>query len=270
MSEPEATSPGPVAIRVIDLETTGNSFADGGVVEIGWQDVGTDHVSAWRVAPGGPASRLVRPPHGITPATAAIHHIIDEDVADAPAWPEIAQAVLQPGGERPLAALAAHRAGFEQRWCGSFAGGLAWICTWKCALRVWPEAPTHSNQGLRYWRFPDGLDRATGLPAHRAGPDAYVTAHHLRDLLRAAPLADLLRWSAEPALLARVPFGPFRGRRWRELDDDALARLAAPDSGHREDVRFSARHEQARRGWIPPETAAPAAAPDDEQRSLPL
>ena len=26
-------------VRVIDLETTGQGFSDGGVVEIGWQDV---------------------------------------------------------------------------------------------------------------------------------------------------------------------------------------------------------------------------------------
>ena len=48
-----------------------------------------------------------------------------------------------------------------------------------------------------------------------AGPDAYVTAHHLRDMLNEASLEQLLEWSQEPGLLPRVPVGagarPFMG-----------------------------------------------------------
>lgn len=35
-------------------------------------------------------------------------------------------------------------------------------------------------------------NRATGLPAHRAGPDAYVTAYYLRDMLAVARVSQLL------------------------------------------------------------------------------
>ena len=72
------------------------------------------------------------------------------------------------------------------------------MCTYKCALRLWPELPSHSNQVIRYERRPHVLDRALGLPAHRAGPDAYVTAHHLRDMLDLVGLEQLIAWSAEP------------------------------------------------------------------------
>lgn len=242
-------------LRVIDLETTGDSFRDGGVVELGWQDLRPGDAGAWALH-GAPGARLVQPGHPITPATAAIHHITDEDVDGAPSWTEAAPPVL---GEPGILALAAHRAAFEQRWCApALTGRLPWICTWKCALRVWPDAPTHSNQGLRYWRRPPGLDRATGLPAHRAGPDAYVTAFHLRDMLAAVGLDQLLAWSAEPALLVRVPSGPLRGRRFRDLDDDALARLDAGEFGRNADLVFTARSERARRGREPrePEPAA--------------
>ena len=98
--------------------------------------------------------------------------------------------------------------------------------------------------------MPDGLDRAAGLPAHRAGPDAYVTAHHLRDMLALADLQTLLAWSAEPALLVRVPFGPFRGRRWDELDDASLEQVVA---GGNADVAFTRREEMARRSGKPKE-----------------
>ena len=246
-------------LRVIDLETTGNSLDDGGVVEIGWQDLvqdlvqdGEQEVGGWRLS-GPPRARLVDPGVPISPATSAIHHIVDEDVAGAPSWLEAAPPILRGDpGATPLA-LVAHRAAFEQRWClPALSGRARWICTYKCALRLWPDAPGHSNQGLRYWRRPAGLDRALGLPAHRAAPDAYVTAHHLRDMLSLASLSQLLTWSEEPALLVRVPYGPSRGRRWADLGDDALVRIIETESGGNVDMRFSARTEQARRVGAPP------------------
>ncbi|MBO1077912.1 DNA polymerase III subunit epsilon [Roseomonas haemaphysalidis] len=239
-------------LRVIDLETTGDSFSNGGVVEVGWQDLICQGDSTWALA-GPPQARLVRPAFPISPVTSAIHHIVDEDVAGAPAWADVAPDVLQRDG--PLA-LAAHRAAFEKRWCTPQLSGRArWICTYKCALRLWPDAPSHSNQGLRYWRRPAELDRATGLPAHRAGPDAYVTAHHLRDMLALASLDQLLRWSEEPALLVRVPSGALRGRRWEELEVAQLQRVLAGEWGQNTDMLFTARAELARRagtGEAPP------------------
>lgn len=237
--------PAGAVLRVIDLETTGQGFADGGVVEVGWQDLARDAGGAWALR-GGPGARLVRPEHPISAQTSAIHHIVDEDVAGAAPWQEVAPEVLQPA-PAPLA-LVAHRASFEQRWCRpQMSGGARWICTYKCALRLWPDSPTHSNQGLRYARRPAGLDRETGLPAHRAGPDAYVTAFHVRDMLAVADVEQLLAWSDEPALLVKVPFGPWRGRRWGELGEDALEQILAGGAGSNVDMAFTARMERARR-----------------------
>ena len=232
-------------LRVIDLETTGDSFANGGVVEVGWQDLAPDADGRWALH-GDPGARLVQPGCPISAVTSAVHHIVDEDVAGAPVWDELAPQVLRVGS--PVA-LAAHRAAFERRWClPRLTGGARWICTYKCALRLWPDAPSHSNQGLRYWRRPEGLDRATGLPAHRAGPDAYVTAHHLRDMLALASLYELLAWSEQPALLIRVPNGALRGRRWDELDDAQLDRVLSGEWGQNQDMLFTARTHRARRG----------------------
>ena len=231
-------------LRVVDLETTGDSFTNGGVVEVGWQDLAPDAAGAWGLR-GDVGARLVQPGLPISAKTSAIHHIIDEDVVGAPVWDDVAPAILQSAG---VVALAAHRAAFEQRWClPRLSGRARWICTYKCALRLWPDAPSHSNQGLRYWRRPEGLDRATGLPAHRAGPDAYVTAHHLRDMLAMASVAQLLAWSDLPALLIRVPQGALRGRRWAELDDEQLGRVLAGEWGQNQDVLFTARTERTRR-----------------------
>jgi exodeoxyribonuclease X len=235
-------------IRVIDLETAGNGPHD--VCEIGWQDVERAADGSWQITEYRGA-RFVNPGRPITPDTMAIHHILDAHVADAPFWKAVAPDVLRPEGG--VLALAAHRAAFEQRYCRpGLTGGAAWICTWKCALRVWPHLSRFSNQMLRYQRHPEGLIHEIGLPAHRAMPDAYVTAHHLRDLLNAVSVEQLLAWSAEPGLLPRVPAGEHRGKPWRDLSDAALGILAKDRDL---DVRFSADTELQRRG------AAPATAP---------
>ena len=93
--------------------------------------------------------------------------------------------------------------------------------------------------------MPEGLIHEIGLPAHRAMPDAYVTAHHLRDMLNEASLEQLLTWSREPGLLPRVPRGPDRGKGWDRLTTELLREFA---SDRDVDVRFSAQTELAGRG----------------------
>lgn len=240
-------------IRVIDLETAGEGPHD--VCEVGWQDVAIGAGGRWELAEERGA-HLVNPGRPISPDTMAVHHIRDEDVAGAPFWREIAASVLRPAGG--LAALAAHRAAFEQRFCRpGLTGGAQWVCTWKCALRLWPDLPRFSNQMLRYLRRPIGLVHEVGLPAHRALPDAYVTAHHLRDMLNETSLAQLLFWSSEPGLLPRVPAGPDRGKSWSLVSAASLWELAASRDA---DLRFSALTELRRREADLPEPEAPAQA----------
>lgn len=228
-------------LRVIDLETGGSGPQD--VCEIGWQDVAKADDGRWALSPDR-GSLLINPGRPISPDTMAVHHILDSDVADAPFWKDVASTILRPPGG--VIALSAHRAAFEQRFCTPrLTGNAVWICTWKCAMRVWPELSRFSNQMLRYLRMPTGLDHQTGLPAHRALPDAYVTAHHLRDMLNQTSVDQLIRWSLEPGLLPRVPSGPHRGKAWTLLPADILEAFAADRDP---DVRFSAQTECARRG----------------------
>jgi exodeoxyribonuclease X len=76
-------------------------------------------------------------------------------------------------------------------------------------------------------------------------PDAYVTAHHLRDQLNTASLNELLLWSSQPGLLPRVPAGPYRGQTWDRLNPAALTAFLSDRDA---DVRFSAQTELLRRG----------------------
>lgn len=70
-------------------------------------------------------------------------------------------------------------------------------------------------------------------------------------MLALAGLEQLLAWSREPALLVRVPSGPLRGRRWRELDAPSLDRVLAGEFGQNSDMLFTARAERARRARPP-------------------
>lgn len=242
-------SPPFVAIRVVDLETTGFG-PDAGVCEIGFCDVTAqcaDLVGGpcdWIVVPG--THSFVNPLLAIPPEASAVHHIVDSDVAGAPPFGEVARALLGPAGDGRML-LAAHSAKFERQFLTpEIVGPAGWICTYKAALRLWPEAPSHANQALRYWRKPEGLDRAVASAAHRAFPDAYVTAHLLRDMLNdGATVEELVAWSAEPALQVRCHIGKWRGTPWREVDDGFLEWVLARDFD--EDVIFTARTELTRR-----------------------
>lgn len=244
-------------IRVIDLETTGASPPAHDVCEVGWQDVVEAEDGRW-VIDEERGALFVNPRRPIPPMTMAVHHIVDDDVAGAPFWRDVAPSILRPTDG--VVALAAHRASFEQRFCvPSLSGGARWICTWKCALRLWPDSPGFSNQMLRYWRMPEGLDRATGLPAHRALPDAYVTAHHLRDMVNISGVDQLMAWSDEPGLLPACRpdlIAAATGRNsTRRLSTDLL-RIAIRISDIRRRPNFVPAHRRPRRHHCRPCRAA--------------
>lgn len=225
-------------IRTVDLETTGLEPTDK-VVEIGAADLNTDLADEIIFA----GETFINPGIPIPPLLSAIHHIIDGDVADALPWPNGAAGIFAGWGTGEAAdAYAAHNAKFERQWItDDLTGGKPWICTYRCALRVWPELPGHSNQQLRYLLNPEGLDRDLARDTHRSFPDAYVTAFILRELLKHATVVQLIAWSGEPALLPRVQFGKHRGEKWETVPADYLQWiLRQADMG--EDLHHTARH----------------------------
>ena len=88
----------------------------------------------------------------------------------------------------------AHKWAFEAQWLEGYLHGHPSICTYKAALRVWPDAPGYSNQVLRYWLRPKGFSPAIAGTPHRALPDAYVTAFVLRELLEMETVEELIAW----------------------------------------------------------------------------
>lgn len=202
-------------IRVIDFETTGTPEDEvKSLCEVGWTDVLSDG------SINGPHSFLVDPGHPIPPQTRAIHHISDEDVAGC-INPYQARIKLGEGMDDDDI-WAAHNAQFEQAFFGG--GDRRWICTFKCAKHLFPDAPSHSNQALRYWLGVDKefSDPDLAMPPHRAGPDTYVSAFILKRLLELANPGDLVDLTKAPVRLKSISFGKHRGMLWNDLPWDYL------------------------------------------------
>jgi exodeoxyribonuclease X len=229
-------------LRVIDLETTGMA-PPAEVIEIGIVDV---EVTPSGVAISQPWARLFRPAGPIPCETMAVHHITPGQIpADTPfgTVEQLRGAVWQ----RPAPdVFVAHNCEFERRFLSdAVTDGVPWICTYKVALHVWPEAPRHSNQVLRYWRGLN-LDVDLAMPPHRAAPDAYVTAHLLAELLAHAALNDMIVWTGEPRPMPTIGFGKHRGLSWEEIPTDYLEWMVTQQDMDA-DVIWHARQELDRR-----------------------
>jgi exodeoxyribonuclease X len=205
-------APRPAIARVLDFETTGLPEDEAAeIIEAGFIDVDLT-TDGFPIAADSGWSSLIKPVGDIPAVTMAVHHIMPQDVADAPgavvAWQALAH------GLTDADVLVAHKAEFEQHFYSK--RPQSWICTHKCALRAWPDAPSHSNQGLRY-HLGLPVDRVLANPPHRALPDAYVTAHILQELLKLRPLERLIEISGQPGFLPRMTLGEHYGKKFSEV-----------------------------------------------------
>jgi len=217
-------------LSIIDIETTGIDPNEHAIVEIAAIDLIDGAICL-------PRSSLIRPPHSIPAASSAIHHLVDADVAAAPMARDIVPEIL---GDQTGRVYVAHNAKFESAFLAPFLPGATWACSYKAALRIWPQAEGYSNQFLRYW-----LGLAFGgeaMPPHRALPDCHVTARIFAELLKYASVEDMIGWFGEPPLLPHVTFGKHRGKKWDELPVDYL-QWVRDQKDMDPDLVWNAKHE---------------------------
>lgn len=227
-------------VRVIDTETAGHRLEEDAVIEIGSVDL---DLATGRIF--NPMQTLASPGGvEIDPHARRVHKITDEMLVGAPPF---AEAV------RPFATahvFAAQRASFDRsrlRLPGT------WLCTYKLALRAFPDVKAHGLQSLVKY-VPLDLGEVepdlAGLHPHRALFDALCTAVLLRrtaaELMpRCAGLADFMaraiRVSNEPALLARLRFGRHKGAAMRDVPTDYLEWLIREPEMDA-DALYTARH----------------------------
>lgn len=215
-------------LAVIDCETTGLDPKVDNIVEIAIITMSDDGwpMDAWSslVNPGVPLPAIAR----------AVHHLNNDMVVDAPS-PTMAllqaSIELQFDGRAEDPILVAHNAPFDS----GFLYLPIPICTWRCANHLWPDAPSHKNQVLRYW-LPgledeviaaalafDGSDPARyWSPPHRALPDAWITAMILRRLMKETTVERLVELTTTPIVFKKVFFGMHYGKLWSEVPKDYL------------------------------------------------
>ncbi len=192
-------------IRVLDIETSREDADEAEVIEIGSQDIERDE-QGFRL--GLCRTDLIKPEQPIDEVTMGIHHITNEMVEDAPPR----KAVLPHYAGADI--YAAHNAKFEMQFLNIKS---PYICTYKVALHLWPDAPNHKIGTLRYWR-PLSYDIARAMPPHRALPDAYICAVLLKHMLETEiTVQEAIDVSAKPAILPKVLFGKHSGMKWQDV-----------------------------------------------------
>lgn len=226
-------------IRVLDFETTGTP-PEADVIEAAYVDVvyheytaGGETRGNWVIEEPG-WSTLVRSSRPIEVEARAAHHLSDAEVAGGAMWDET---MWELGGGNTRNCpdyYCAHNAAFERQ----FFAPAKWICTYKAALRLWENAPRHTNQVLRYW-LDDCDPGEAGMPPHRALPDCRVTALILVRCLEAASVDQLVAWTEQPEWRPVINFGKHRGRRWTEVPKDYIAWVLRQDFD--EDTKWNAR-----------------------------
>lgn len=207
-------------IAVTDTETTGMEETDQ-VLElvVGFYDHDKNQDPV--MSSEGYLEWLIRPTVPVHPAARGIHHITDAELADKPTLAEYLEKYPDPFydlDDEYETVLCAHNAEFDVRLLMQSlvaAGHLDWrsdsilpnrtIDTWVCAKHLWPDAPGHGNQTLRYWLeldrlYPSMTDalRECGLPPHRALPDVIVTTHLLRRMLELRSPEELITLTGTP------------------------------------------------------------------------
>lgn len=226
-------------IRVIDFETQGLESTHL-VCESAWCDV-VNTGAGWTI--GGHGSSLHRVDEMPVQAR-AVHHI---SAAETQAFLPFDAAMLWAKAKTDdVDVLASHNNAYDGQYWGEPQVPL--ICTLKAARQLWPlEAPAHGNGVLRYWLEDQGLirpDNALTLPPHRAGPDAYVTAHILLAMLAKTTASQMVAWTKLPLRFDRWAFGKHVGELLADTPADYLDwAIRTLD----EDVKWNCRRELDRR-----------------------
>lgn len=152
---------------LIDVETTGFNPARDRIVEIACAVIEGERVTErW--------STLVRPGVPIPPYATAVHGITNRMVAGAP---RLSRALKWARRFCVGRLVATHNARFDLSFVGRRLCPQA-LCTLRLSRALFPDAPNHKNQTLRYYLGIDAIVEEP-LTAHRALGDAVVSAHVL-------------------------------------------------------------------------------------------
>lgn len=158
---------------------------------------------------------LIDPERPISPSAMGVHHITEEMVADAPTLSQFMEMHHKPFMV-PELVVGGHNVPFDLRAVGPtwFPPTYRKLDTLKLARMIWPDAPDHKLQTLRYMLK---LDAGT---AHRALGDVYTCVSLLRLIAeqKGIWLQGLLDLGDQPpSVETAFPFGKHKGIKIKDL-----------------------------------------------------
>lgn len=184
---------------VLDTETAG---LDGGVCDLALVKVDYDLNVLWEV------ESLIDPERPISPSASGIHHITDDMVQFEPTLSEFMGLHSHPFKEGPMLFIG-HNVKFDLRMLkDELPESYCELCTLKLARMLWPEAPDHKLQTLRYMFK---LDAGT---AHRAMGDVITCLNLIRMVAHEhdTDLQGVYEMARKPMPLStKMPFGKHKG-----------------------------------------------------------
>lgn len=214
-----------ITINVVDVETTGFSGPPkGDFLEIANTPITVlfEDGELYNLQVGNTYAVLANPGCDCHIEALATHHIVPELYRNA----KPSRVVHDEFMSQECNFWAAHNASFEQKFLST---DVPWICTMKVAQVIYPDAPSYKNQVLRYHLGLDKhMEHSRTLPAHRAGPDTYVTAFLLAKMIasKKMTLDEMASLTSSRILQGKIPFGKHRGTPWSNLPLSYLQWLA--------------------------------------------
>jgi exodeoxyribonuclease X len=208
------------AIMVIDTETSDLEIEKGaGLLELAWIKL-TNETGSFE--PAVSAEDYIEFAGIMSPHARAVHHIKPE------------QCFLSNGASTRLDAMdkllrhvtpdtffCAHNYEFDSKFLPEIRG--PWICTMRVAKHIWPEAPSFSNQVLRYWLgIEPAIENTMGRYPHQALYDVAVTTAILQKMLTVHSVQELVNMTKRPVTLRKMTFGKHRGTPFSQIPRDYL------------------------------------------------
>lgn len=205
----------PTNIAVVDTETTGLESLDE-VIEFGayfnqsFGEVTYDNIYGTT--------------RKIPSEVSAVHHLRNEDVAGKPLFSEAAPSLRDDLHRQGVTILAAHNAEFDRKMMGDEFSDFGWICTYKVALHLFPDAASHKNESLCYMLNVGkcGREARSDGQAHSALFDAMQTAALLEHFLTLASVDQMMRWTQDVKNITKLGFGKHKGKTWAQIDSGYL------------------------------------------------
>jgi exodeoxyribonuclease X len=207
---------------VLDTETSDLDPAKGAqVLELAWVEV-TKEEQGWQ--PTFVTDCYIQYSGPISPHAHAVHHINPEKLTKEQGALTIEDAIkfLQSHIDNETI-LVAHFAEFDRKFFPQITR--QWLCTYRIAKHIWPEAPGHGNQVLRYWLNLDITKIAPQIihrRPHEALYDVATTTAILLKMLERYPPEELFIISNSPLRLQKINFGKHKGAAFDQVPHDYL------------------------------------------------